>query len=153
MGTFAAPANTSNSAVTYFVNFVARDGIGQEGSAEGPTFTVAGRPTGALEVRPGAVDFGKVKLGRGARRSIVVRNRGGKGTFPVTGVLRSSGAPFSVAGQTATGLRFRLKPGETKTFTIGFAPKVVGPATGQVGVVRSDDKQAGLAVKVTGRGT
>src|SRR4051812_33678750 len=150
-GTFAALANTSNSAVTYFVNFVALDDIGQEGSAEGSMFTVAGQPTGSLEVRPGDRDFGKVRLGRSAQRSIVLRNLGGKGTFPVTGVLTTSGAPFSVASQAARGLPFTLDPGKTKTITIAFAPTVLGLATGKLNVVRSDGKQTTLGATVTGR--
>lgn len=149
--TFWLPANTSNSALTYFVNFVAVDDAGQQASVEGSTVTVAGRPTGLLEIRPGDRDFGKVKIGKSAARTVVVRNLGGKGTFPVAGVLTAS-APFSVVGQTATGLPFTLKPGETKTFTVRFAPTSLGLKTGKVNVVRSDDKQAGLFATVTGRG-
>lgn len=151
-GTFAAPANTSNADRTHFVNFVAVDPLQQEGSVEGPTFTVAGRPTGSIEIRAGDRDFGKVKRGRSATRSIVLRNLGGKRTYAVTGVLTTSGPPFSVVGQTATGLPFTLKPGESKTFTIRFAPTALGVATGKVNVVRSDGKQVGLAATVTGRG-
>ena len=150
-GTFAAPASTSNADTTYFVNFVAADHIGQESSQEGPTFAVAGRPTGSLAVVPTDRDFGKVKLGRTATRNVVLRNTGGKTTFPVSGVLRSSGAPFSVGGQIE--MPFTLKPGEKRTFTIAFAPKVLGQATGRIDVVRSDAKQPGLDVTVTGRGT
>lgn len=153
-GTFAAPANTSSSPVTYFVHFIAQDDIGQEGSVEGSTFTVAAipSPTGLLEVRPGERDFGTVKLGKSAQRKIVLRNLGRKGTLPVSGLLKTSGPPFSVVGQTATGLSFTLKPGETKTFKIGFAPTALGLATGKVNVLRSDNQQSGLGVSVTGRG-
>jgi hypothetical protein len=115
--------------------------------------TVAARPTGQLKIKPGARNFGNVKRGRTAQRTIVVQNLGAKGTLPVGGLIQTSGAPFFIVGQTAAGVAFSLKPGESKTYHVRFRPTARGLFTGRVNVVRTDYGQPGLHAALTGRGT
>jgi len=152
-GVFNAPANTSIFPAYYEIEFSALDDIGQQTIVSGERVTVAARPTGRLEIKPGDRDFGKVKRGKTARGTIVVKNRGAKDTLPIGGLIQTSGAPFFVVGQTAAGVAFSLKPGESKTYHVEFRPTARGLFTGQVNVVRTDYGQPGLHAPLTGRGT
>jgi Abnormal spindle-like microcephaly-assoc'd, ASPM-SPD-2-Hydin len=152
-GVFNAPANTGIFPAYYEIEFSAMDDIGQQTTVSGERVTVAARRTGQLEIKRGDRDFGKVKRGKSARRTIVVKNRGAKGTLPIGGLIQTSGAPFSVVGQTAAGVAFSLKPGESKTYHVEFRPTALGRFTGQVNVVRTDSGQPGLHALLIGRGT
>jgi hypothetical protein len=152
-GVFDAPANTGIFPAYYEVEFAVMDGIGQQTIVSGERVTVAARPTGTLEITPGDRDFGTVRRGRTAQRTIVVRNRGAKGTLPIDGLIQTSGAPFFVVGQTAAGVAFNLKPGESHAYHVQFRPTALGPITGQLNVVRSDYGQPFLHATLTGRGT
>ena len=137
-GVFDAPANTSIFPAYYEIEFSASDDIGQQTIISGDRVTVAARPTGQLKIKPGDRNFGKVKRGKTAQRTIVLKNRGAKGTLPIRGLIQTSGAPFFVAGQTAAGVAFNLKPGKSKTYHVKFRPTARGVFTGQVNVVRTD---------------
>jgi hypothetical protein len=152
-GVFNAPVNTSIFPAYYEVEFAAMDDIGQQTIVSGERVTVAARPTGRLEIKPGDRDFGRVKRGRTARRTIVVKNLGRRGTLPIGGLIQTSGAPFFVVGQTAAGVAFSLKPGESKTYRVEFRPMALGRFAGQVNVVRTDYGQPGLHAPLAGRGT
>ena len=152
-GVFNAPANTGIFPAYYEIEFAASDDIGQQTIVSGERVTVAARPTGQLKIKPGSLDFGKVKRGRTARRTIVVKNLGAKGTLPISGLIQTSGAPFFIVGQTAAGVAFSLKPGESKTYRVEFRPTARGRFTGRVNVVRTDSGQPGLHASLTGRGT
>ena len=152
-GVFNAPANAGIFPAYYEIEFSAMDDIGQQTTVSGERVTVAARPTGQLEIKPGHRGFGKVKRGKTARRTIVVKNRGAQGTLPISGLIQTSGAPFFVARQTTAGVAFSLKPGESKTYHVEFRPTARGRFTGQVNVVRNDSGQPGLHVPLTGRGT
>lgn len=152
-GVFNAPANTSIFPAYYEIEFSAMDDIGQQTIVSGDRVTVAARPAGQLLIKPGARDFGEVKRGRTAQRAIVVKNRGAKGTSPISGLIQTSGPPFFVAGQTNAGVAFSLEPGRSKTYHIRFRPTALGLFTGQVNVVRNDYGQPGLHTPLTGRGT
>ena len=152
-GVFDAPANTSIFPKHYEVEFLASDDIGQQTVISGERVTVAARPTGRLEIRPGDRDFGKVRRGRSAQRTIVVKNVAAKGTQPIAGLLQTSGAPFFLGGTTAPLVTFTLKPGESRTYQVEFRPTSLGAFAGRVNVVRSDYGQPGLHVPLSGRGT
>lgn len=152
-GVFNAPANTSIFAAYYEIEFSALDDIGQQTTVSGDRVTVAARPTGQLLIKPVARDFGKVKRGRTAQRTIEVKNRGPEGTLPISGLIQTSGTPFFVAGQTNAGVAFSLEPGRSKTYHVQFRPTALGLFTGQVNVVREDYGQPGLHIPLTGRGT
>jgi hypothetical protein len=146
-GFFNAPVNKTGQPVPYTVTFYASDDIGQQTSLAGPGFTVA-PVTGNLKVTPANLNFGGVKAGNAAQRSITVKNTGGSATAVIKGVVTSSGRPFVVVGNGA----FTLRPGQSKTFKIEFRPTAVSTFTGKISVARSDGGQPALGTTVTGRG-
>jgi hypothetical protein len=156
-GTFTAPANSGTAAQQYAITVTAYDDIGQPGYADAGVLTVAGRPAqraGRLTVSPGTRSFGRVRVGTGAWRWVVVHNAGPRSTAPVEGVIRASGAPFSVAGAGADGsIHFRLRPGQSRAVLVAFRPYAAGWQTGSLLVQRSDGAQAGLAARLWGQGT
>jgi hypothetical protein len=147
-GVFEAPANTSGTPAVYAIEFSALDDIGQQTTVSGAPVTVAARAAGRLKLKPGERRFGKVRRGKVARRTIVVKHVGAEGT--VSGVVETSGAPFFVAGRSAA---FELEPGESKRFRVEFRPTARGRFTGRVDVVRDDGRQPGLHATLRGRGT
>ena len=152
-GVFQAPANSSISPAYYEIEFSALDDIGQQTIVGGERVSVAARPAGQLKITPRDRHFGKVKRGKTAQRTIVLKNVGARGTLPIGGHIQTSGAPFFIVGQTAAGVAFRLRPGEAKTYRVKFRPTARGLATGRVNVVRTDSGQPGLHTALTGRGT
>jgi hypothetical protein len=108
--------------------------------------------TGRLTVWPGSRSFGRVRVGHRAWQLVAVHNVGSKSTSPVEGVIQTSGGPFSLVGAKPAGIHFRLRAGETKAVVVEFRPKTLGLQTGSVTIVRSDDGQPGLAVRLSGRG-
>ena len=152
-GVFDAPPNTGIFPKYYEVEFVASDDIGQQTVVSGERVTVAARPTGQLQIKPGDRDFGKVKRGRSAQRTVVVKNLAAKGTQPIAGIIQTSGAPFFLGGTTAPLVTFSLKPGESRTYRVEFRPTAAGAFAGRLNVVRSDFGQPGLHAPLTGRGT
>ena len=72
--------------------------------------------------------------------------------MPISGLIQTSGAPFFVVGQTAVGVAFSLKPGQSKTYRVVFRPTARGLFAGQLNVVRTDYGQPGLHARLTGRG-
>ncbi len=147
---FNAPANTGTAAVEYTVRLVAVDGLGQQNHLD-TAFRVAGRPTGRLEVKTTALDFGVAKVGKRKQRSVVVRNVGARSTLPVQGVITTSGAPFLIAGA-STDVPFCLRPGESLNVLVEFRPTVAGVEHGTLSVIRTDNVQPPLAVALTGAG-
>lgn len=150
-GTFAAPANTTSTAAAYTVRFTVFDDVGQETTVDGAGFTVASAPatsTGKLELWPGSLSFGDVKVGKRERRWIVLRNTGPRATKALVGVIRSTGVPFFVVGDG----RFDLRPGQSKAFQIEFRPTAAGARTGRVNVARTDGGQPSLGAALSGRG-
>jgi hypothetical protein len=155
-GTYEAPANSGPLAAEYVVEVVAQDDIGQEGRGSAGIVTVAAPPppsAGQLEILAAARSFGSVKLGRSARRQVVVRNLPRKGGEPVsaTAAISGSGA-FSLAGASSP-IHFVLQPGEKRAFTIEFRPTAAGQQFATLEIVRDDGAQPGLAVGLSGNGS
>jgi hypothetical protein len=156
-GTFTAPANSGTTAQQYAITITAYDDIGQPGYADAGVLTVAGRPVqavGRLTLTPGTRSFGRVRMGSGAWRWVIVRNAGPRSSAPVEGVIRTSGAPFSVTGAGADGsIRFKLRAGQSRAVLLAFRPSTTGWQSGSLLVQRSDGAQPGLAVRLWGEGT
>ena len=150
---FTAPANTTAAAETYAVLIVAQDDSGQTASADGGVFTVAAQPPasdGRLKLRPAQLSFGRVRVGRRTTKSFQLQHVG-RSTAPISGVIRASGAPFSLLGAGAEGISFNLRAGETQTYVVEFGPTAIGSWTGAVDIDRADGKQPDLAVALAGR--
>jgi centrosomal CEP192-like protein len=151
-GTFTAPANAGTGTVEYRVAMVAYDAVGLSTSVDAGLIRVVGRPSGRLEIRTAAVDFGTTQVGKRRQRSVTVRNVGAKTTLPVQGVLTTSGAPFFVAGAPTTGLPFCLRAGETMNVQVEFRPTAAGVRTGTLRVTRPDLVQPTLTLPLRGEG-
>lgn len=154
-GVFTAPPNVGTTAAQYGIEITALDDIGQPGSLDAGSVTVDPSPapaSGELKVGPASRSFGRVRVGRRAWRLVRVRNTGARGTGPVEGVIKASGAPFSLLGASPEGIHFRLRPRETRIYAVEFRPSAVGLQAGSVTVLRSDGAQPGLAVQLSGEG-
>lgn len=154
-GTFAVPANTATTSKQYSIEVFAYDDIGQPGSVDAGTVTVAGRPaasTGRLGIAPKSATFGRVQVGWAVWRWIMVRNTGPKSSAPVEGRVQTSGAPFSLPGGGSDGIHFRLRPGQARTVLVQFRPLAKGPKTGLLTIERTDGAQPGLAIRLSGKG-
>jgi hypothetical protein len=154
-GVFTAPANTGATAAQYTIDVTALDDIGQSASMTAGTVTVAPAPPppnlADLKVSPTQISFPTLEVGGRASRSIVVRNAGGRSAGPISGVVAVSGASFALPGAAATGIPFTLRPGESKTINVEFRPTAPGRYTGAVTVRRTDGRQPGLAVRLSGQ--
>lgn len=151
-GTFNAPPNTGTGAIEYSVEMSALDDIGQQTTVSGGVFTVAGRPSGRLEIKPASYDFGTAQVGKRKQHSFVIRNLGARTTAPVAAVVDTSGAPFFVTGASSTGRPFCLRGGESLTVHAEFRPTVAGLRTGTLRVRRPDLVQPALSVPLRGTG-
>lgn len=151
-GVFDAPAATGTATAQYSVQLVALDSIGQAGSVDAGVISVAGKPSGRLEIKTPAIDFATTRVGTRELRSVMVRNVGARSTAPVEGVVTTSGAPFFVAGAPTTGVPFRLRAGETRTFLVEFRPTAPGARTGTLLVRRPDLVQPELSIPLSGTG-
>ncbi|HEX6688602.1 MAG TPA: hypothetical protein VF085_08060 [Solirubrobacterales bacterium] len=155
-GVFTVPPNAGATAAQYGIGITALDDIGQPGSIDAGSVSVAARPVqpaGRLAVWPGSRSFGSVRVGRRAWRSVWVKNVGPRSTKPVEGVIQASGAPFTLLWGTPDGIHFRLRPGELRVYLVEFRPSVDGLQAGSVKVLHSDGTQPDLAVQLSGRGT
>lgn len=88
--------------------------------------SVAGNPQPAVTLSPTSLDFGRVRPGNNADRTITVSNTG-TATLNVTAtsILGRDSANFSII---ANGGSFSLANGASRTLTLRFAPAVAGGA-------------------------
>jgi hypothetical protein len=101
-----------------------------------------------LEVRESALDFGRIRIGQVARRTVSIRNSG-RGTLSFEVDAFGGGEGFVLAERPA---RTRLGAGETTTFAIEFRPRWrVGRFTGTV-VVRSNAGDRSIALRAESLG-
>ncbi len=151
-GTYRVPANTGTTAQQYAIEVVALDDIGQQGTVDAGVVTVAAPApppaAGRLTLTPRSLWLGQVRVGWSALRWAVLRNAGPKRSAPVAGVVRISGAPFSLPGGA---IRFRLWPGQWRAVPVAFRPWAPGTYAGSLTVQRDDGAQAGLAVALQGK--
>jgi hypothetical protein len=154
-GVFTAPPNPGTTTAQYGIEIIALDDIGQPGSVDAGQVSVATSPpkaTGRLAVWPATRNFGGVRVGKSARRLILVRNAGPRSTAPLEGAIQVSGGPFSLLGAGPEGIHFRLRPGELRFYAVAFRPTAPGPQNGSVTITRTDGGQPGLAVGLSGEG-
>ena len=130
-GVFSVPANSGPSAQNYTVTITAVDDAGQSTTIPAESFTVATAlaPPGPLVLHPNRIDFGRIQLGRGHRRSVTVRNAGSKKSVPVEIQAETSGQPFKLLTE---GLAWPivLRPGQSRRFDIEYRPIALGTQTG-----------------------
>ena len=149
-GVFSAPANLGTTAQTYTVTMTVVDDAGQSTTIPAESFTVAAplAPPGPLVLQPKKIDFGQIRLGRGHRRSVTVRNAGAKVSVPVEIQVETSGQPFKLLTE---GLAWPivLRPGQSHRFDIEYRPIALGTQTGSF-IVRGASET--YNVELTGSG-
>ncbi len=89
--------------------------------------TGTGVAPGALALNPGSVGFGSVTVGSSQSQPVSITNSGGS-SVTITKAA-AAGAGFSISGL-ATPLT--LTPGQSSSFTVGFAPQAAGSTSGSV---------------------
>lgn len=129
-GYIAITSNASNSTVHYSV------------SGTGVT-------PGTLTATPSSVNFGSVAVGNKNTQTIQLKNTGGSILTIFSETL--SGAGFTVSGL-ANPLALTLTPGQTASFTIGYAPTTTGSVTGSV-TLKSTATDSTLILALSGTGT
>jgi hypothetical protein len=150
-GELAVPANAGPGALKYTVQVVALDDIGQPGTEDAGSFTVAApHAAGILAVTPAGIAFGRVRIGRQAHRKIVVRN---DGKARVDAEITVSGRPFWVRNPWVPRLIVRVRPRRAKSYQVGFWPTTQGRRSGAVTIHRPDGAQPDIVVPLSGSGT
>lgn len=134
-GVFSVPANLAPSAQAYAVSITAVDDAGQSTTIPAEGFTVAAplAPPGPLVLQPKEIDFGRIRLGRGHRRSLTVRNVGSRKSVPVEIQAEISGQPFKLLTEKIA-WPLVLRPGQSYRFDIEYRPTALGPQTGTFAV-------------------
>ena len=103
-------------------------------------------PSGALSVSPAAMTFGSVAVGSTSNQSLSVTN---SGSLAVTiSQVTATGAGFSIGGAS---LPLSLSPGNTFTFTAGFAPMATGTVSGSASIL-SAQLSSPLTIQMAGTG-
>lgn len=115
-------------------------------------FTAATQPGGGgsgtalLTGSPSTLGFGNVTIGADSTLPFVVTNSGSE-SVTIT-QASATGSGFTLAGQT---LPLTLAAGKNTTFTIGFAPKVAGSATGAASIIsNATNSPTGTVLSGTG---
>jgi hypothetical protein len=152
-GVFHVPRNRNLTVGTYRVTVTAQDDIGQEGSADGGTFSLP-PITGKLNAWTSVGSyFGKVNVWESAKRFVVVHNDGSQGIAPIEAIIHTSGAPFYLpAAKSPQGIRFTLQPSQSRTFAVEFRPHTPGFRAGSVTISRPDGAQPDVTVALSGSG-
>jgi hypothetical protein len=154
-GVLTVPPNVSATPQQYSIEIIAQDDIGQPGSIDAGLVTVVAAPpppTSRLMVEPESLSFGLVRIGRQAGQFLLLENTGPKSSGRVQGEIVMSGAPFSLAGGKATRASFRLRPGQSKRYRIGFRPLTLGDQIGTARILSSDQVQPEIVVPLSGQG-
>ncbi|HWX96416.1 MAG TPA: choice-of-anchor D domain-containing protein [Solirubrobacteraceae bacterium] len=113
--------------------------IGLSGSAGAP---------GVLTIKSEQNEFGELEVGKSATKSFTVTNTGGT-NVSVTKSKPPIGGGFTATTTLSEGTT--IKPGETLTETVAFAPTAAGPATG-AWLINGNDTTGLHEVKFSGTG-
>ena len=149
-GTYAAPANATESAQDYAVTVAAQDDIGQETRIDAGTFTVAAASTpssGRLSISP--VELSATPIGSTSTGTVRVRHIGRQGAAPIAAAVTVTGDAYTLASPAS----ISLAPGASTTLVVEFSPDRAGVHRGRVAVARADGAQAQLGRALTGRAT
>ena len=105
-----------------------------------------GIASGQLNAAPGSLDFGNVQVGKTQTQTATLTNSGGN-TVTVSQAV-ATGAGFSLSGLT---LPATLTAGQSVSFSVTFAPKNGGSASGGVAIT-SDATNPSLSLPLSGVG-
>lgn len=146
-GVVNLPPNATANPLIYGVTVTVTDFNGGFDTKPVGEITVAApvAATGLLRLSPATATFGAVRVGRVARRTVLIRHGGTPGDGPITGKV-VAGGPFTVPGDGS----FRVEAGETARVAVSFAPRSAGLVTRILRVRRDDGKQAGLSTRLVG---
>lgn len=118
--------------------------------ASNPTLNIAlsgaGIAAGALTANPSSLNFGNVTVGNSSTLSETLTNTGG--TTVTISQATTTGAGFSVSGLS---LPLTLGAGQSKTFSVTFAPSSAGSVNGNIAVT-SNGSNPLLNIPLTGSG-
>ncbi|MGH9686847.1 MAG: beta strand repeat-containing protein [Candidatus Acidiferrales bacterium] len=118
-------------------------------SASNPTLSIALSGTGTqgvLSANPSSINFGSLLVASTGSVSVTLTN---SGTAPVAlSAASASGTGFTMSGFTAG----TVNPGATSSFTVTFAPKISGSASGTVSVT-SNAPGSPLKIGLSGTAT
>jgi hypothetical protein len=119
-------------------------------SASNPTLNVplsgTGVTPGSLTPAPSSIGFGNVAIGSSQTTSETLTNSGGSSVSISQATATGSG--FSLSGLT---LPVTLSPGQSKSFTVAFAPQSSGLASGSI-TIASNGSNPSLSVSLSGSG-
>ncbi|MBZ5600621.1 MAG: choice-of-anchor D domain-containing protein [Acidobacteriia bacterium] len=101
---------------------------------------------GALTANPSSLSFGSIQIGNSSTLSETVTNTGGS-SVTITQAT-TTGAGFSVSGLS---LPLTLTAGQSKTFSVTFAPQSAGSVSGNIAVI-SNASNPTLNIPLSGTG-
>ncbi len=104
---------------------------------------------GSLKASPSSISFGSVALGQAANASVSLVNQG-SAAVQVSNISLTGNA-FSVSG--GGDLPITVAAGSTFNLNVGFAPTVMGAATGQLKITTSASASGALVIGLSGTGT
>ena len=99
---------------------------------------------GAVALTPPSISFGNVQVGSSQNQTATITNSGGS-SVTITGAT-AAGAGFTVSGLS---MPLSLGPGQSSSFTVGFAPQATGNVTGSVAFTSN---VATVSLQLTGSG-
>jgi hypothetical protein len=102
-------------------------------------------PLAKLAVAPKAVNFKTVRLGKTARKTFKLTN---KGKEALSGVVGPVSAPFVLS---SGGGAFTLAPRKSRVVTLIWTPSAAGPIAGSVEVTSTDPRQLRVEVRLSGK--
>ena len=120
------------------------------GGAKVPVAAKGVAPPGvpALEIKPGALDFGSIVPGTDARQALTVASAG-TGAVDISAVVPPAGPDFSIASEDCAGQT--LAPGATCSIEVIFRPSATGPRSDTLSVADSTaDGHHDVALSGTG---
>ena len=151
--------NASQS-TTFSVSFAPKTAGSVTGSVvissngSNPTLTIPLSGNGTSTVTPGQLalsaaseSFGNVAVGASQSATITVTNSGG--TSDAISQIAVSGTGFQISGVSAP---VTLNASQSATFSVSFAPKATGSASGSV-VISSNGSNPTLTIPLSGNGT
>jgi Cep192 domain 4/Bacterial Ig domain len=110
-------------------------------------------PAARARIKPSQLDFGRVRIGRTARRAIAIRNRG-SATLHV--FVTAPPEPFALAGALNAGtevpIQIDLAPGHRARLRIGFSPMAARAFNAALKITSNDPSAPEMDLPIAGRG-
>src|SRR5437667_416565 len=152
---FTPPAGGPDSgsiALAFVVSTQGHNGKGHGGGLAGTNSTVmvpvsgTGMTAGQLVATPASVSLGNVQVGTNQTQQVTITNSGG--TSVTISQASASGSGYTLSGLS---LPTTLSAGQSKTFSVQFAPQTSGSVSGNVAIT-SDASNPTLNVPLSGSG-